>query len=113
MAGELALDKHGRKLLLYLLAPRSTRHFIPSTIAQLKQSDESAAKTSKKDKDIRRKELKAVMSPDLLKLVEQGEQLLRDTGASILVTEILLTADGGKAVSNLAKFELSLTSIST
>ncbi|KAJ9128036.1 hypothetical protein QFC24_000327 [Naganishia onofrii] len=97
MAGELALDKHGRKLLLYLLAPRSTRHFIPSTIAQLKQSDESAAKTSKKDKDIRRKELKAVMSPDLLKLVEeQGEQLLRDTGASILVTEILLTADGDK-----------------
>ncbi|KAJ9109007.1 hypothetical protein QFC21_000333 [Naganishia friedmannii] len=98
MAGELALDKHGRKVLFYLLAPRSTRHFIPSTIAQLKQSDESAAKTSKKDKDIRRKELKAVMSPDLLKLVEeQGEQLLRDTGASILVTEILLSADGDKA----------------
>ncbi|KAJ9125350.1 hypothetical protein QFC22_000310 [Naganishia vaughanmartiniae] len=114
MAGDLALDKHGRKVLFYLIAPRSTRHFIPSTIAQLKQSDESAAKTSKKDKDIRRKELKAVMSPDLLKLVEdQGEQLLRDTGASILVTEILLSADGGKTDSEWVKFERRLTNILT
>jgi hypothetical protein len=63
----------------------------------LKQADEAAAKTSKKDKDIRRKELKAVISPDLIKLVEeQGEELLRETSASLLVAEIILSADGGK-----------------
>lgn len=96
-AGELAMDKQGRKVLLYLLAPRSSRHFIPSLVAVLKQADEAAAKTSKKDKDIRRKELKAVISPDLIKLVEeQGEELLRETSASLLVAEILLSADGGK-----------------
>lgn len=95
-AGELATDKQGRKVLLYLIAPRSSRHFIPSTVAQLKQVDEAAAKTSKKDKDIRRKELKEVISPDLIKLVEeQGEELLRETGSSLLVAEILLSAIGG------------------
>lgn len=63
----------------------------------LKQADEAAAKTSKKDKDIRRKELKAVISPDLIKLVqEQGEELLRETSASLLVAEIILSADGGE-----------------
>jgi pumilio family protein 6 len=98
MAGDLATDKQGRKVLLYLLTPRSSRHFIPSTVAQLKQVDEAAAKTSKKDKDIRRKELKDVISPDLIKLVEdQGEQLLRETGSSLLVAEILLSAVGGKS----------------
>jgi hypothetical protein len=63
----------------------------------LKHADEAAAKTSKKDKDIRRKELKVVISPDLIKLVEeQGEELLRETSASLLVAEIILSADGGK-----------------
>jgi hypothetical protein len=63
----------------------------------LKHADEAAAKTSKKDKDIRRKELKVMISPDLIKLVEeQGEELLRETSASLLVAEIILSADGGK-----------------
>lgn len=101
MAGGLAVDKQGRKVLLYLLTPRSSRHFIPSTVAQLKQADEAAAKTSKKDKDVRRKESKDVISPDLIKLVEeQGEQLLRETGSSLLVAEILLSAVGGKSGAN-------------
>lgn len=110
MAGDLAVDKQGRKVLLYLLTPRSSRHFIPSTVAQLKQADEAAAKTSKKDKDVRRKELKDVISPDLIKLVEeQGEQLLRETGSSLLVAEILLSAVGGKSRSNSAQRQSLIT----
>lgn len=97
MAGDLALHKTGRRVLLYLLAPRSTRHFIPSTVKDLEATDASAAATSKKDKNVRRKELKAAISPDLLKLVEErGEELMRDAGASLLVIEVMLDADGGE-----------------
>lgn len=78
----------------------------------LKHADEAAAKTSKKDKDVRRKELKAVISPDLVKLVEeQGEELLRETSASLLVAEILLSADGGKCTNPQAQ-DIVLTTAS-
>ena len=42
------MHKSGRRVLLYLLVPRSTKYFIPSTIQQLVATDVSAANTSKK-----------------------------------------------------------------
>lgn len=97
LAPGLAMHKTGRRVLLYLVTPRSTRHFIPSTIKDLEVTDATAAATSKKNKDTRRKELRAAISPDMIKLVaEQGEELMRDAGASLLVTEIMLEAEGDK-----------------
>jgi len=98
LAPGLAMHKTGRRVLLYLVTPRSTRHFIPSTIKDLEATDATAAATSKKNKETRRKELRAAISPDMIKLVaDQGEELMRDAGASLLVTEIMLEAEGGES----------------
>lgn len=97
LAPELAMHKVGRRALLYLLVPRNTRYFIPATVQQLKLTDASSSKTSKKATDVRQQELKAAICPDLLKLVEdKGEDLLRDAGASLLLIEIMLEASGDK-----------------
>lgn len=108
----LATHKIGRRVLLYLLAPRSTRHFIPSIIKDLETTDELAAQTSKKDKDVRRKELRSAISPYLIEMLCEApadqseedenksrvsaEELVRDAGASLLVIEIMLEAEGDK-----------------
>jgi pumilio family protein 6 len=97
MAPALAVHKTGRKVLHYLVTPRSTRHFIPSVIKDLEATDVAAATTSKKNKDTRRKELRVAISPDLLKMVaDQGEELMREAGASLLVTDVMLETEGGK-----------------
>lgn len=97
LAPQLAMHKLGRRVLLYLLVHRSSRYFIASTVDQLKKTDASSAKTSKKDPAVRRAELKAAIDPDLIKLVEtHAEPMLRDAGASLLLVDILLEAQGDK-----------------
>lgn len=94
----LASDKNGRRAVLYLLTPTSTRHFIPSTLASLAASAEKAREigTSKKDPATRRKELVGYASPGLLEvLADRGAELVRDPGAGLLVQEIMLSAQGG------------------
>jgi len=96
-ASTYAFDSHksGRRALLYLLVPRASRHFTPATIVSLAETDEARARTSKKDNDVRVRELRAAASSDLLKLVEEkGEDMLRDPGASLLCAEIMLFAEG-------------------
>ena len=36
---EIAMDTYGRKVLLYLLCPRSVAHFHPKTVKLLEQGD--------------------------------------------------------------------------
>jgi pumilio family protein 6 len=93
---ELAMHKSGRRVLLYLLVPRSTKYFIPSTIQQLVATDLSAANTSKKNPGTRREELRAAANEGFINLaVQHGEEMLRDAGASLLLTEIMLYTTGG------------------
>ena len=85
-------------MLFYLLDPRSTRHFISSTLSSLATSGQLARElgTSKKDPSLRRKELLTYASEGLLKLVEEkGEDMARDPGAGLIVQEIMLQAEGG------------------
>ncbi|WVR05080.1 hypothetical protein IAU60_002092 [Kwoniella sp. DSM 27419] len=99
LASTLAFDKHGRRVLLYLLTPTSTKHFIPSTLSSLAASAQSAKEigTSKKDPAVRRKELLTQASAGLLKAVEEkGEEMVRDPGAGMVVQEVLLYAQGDK-----------------
>jgi pumilio family protein 6 len=100
LAHDLAHDKNGRRAVLYLLVPTASRHFLPSTLASLAASAQAARDigTSKKDPAVRRREIAAAASPGLLALVaEHGEHLVRDPGAGLLVTEILLHTAGDKA----------------
>jgi pumilio homology domain family member 6 len=91
------MHKIGRRVLLYLLVPRSTKYFIPSTITQLVATDEAASKTSKKNAATRRDELRASANEGFIKLAaEHGEEMIRDAGASLLLTEIMLYTTGGE-----------------
>ncbi|WVQ77987.1 hypothetical protein IAT38_000068 [Cryptococcus sp. DSM 104549] len=99
IAPELAFDKHGRRVLLYLLSPTSTRHNIPSTLSSLLASSMSAKDlgTSKKDPVTRRRELLTQASEGLLAAVaEKGEAMVRDPGAGLVVQEVMLYAQGDK-----------------
>ncbi|WWC69567.1 uncharacterized protein I206_103510 [Kwoniella pini CBS 10737] len=108
LATNLAFDKQGRRALLYLLTPTSTKHFMPQTISSLAASAASAKElgTSKKDTELRRKELLGYASEGLLKAVEEkGDEMVRDPGAGMVVQETLLYAQGdkSKAMNTLAK----------
>ncbi|KZO94578.1 ARM repeat-containing protein [Calocera viscosa TUFC12733] len=100
LAPSLAFDKHklGRRVVLYLLVPRSPRHFPPPTLALLSETDAMSAKTSKKDPNVRRDEIRKAGSADLITcVVNKGVEMMKDPGASLVVTEIMLYADGDKA----------------
>ncbi|EJT99624.1 puf family RNA-binding protein [Dacryopinax primogenitus] len=100
LAPSLSFDKHklGRRVLLYLLVPRSPRHFPPPTLALLSETDAVSTKTSKKDPQVRRDEVRKAASGDLISCVaSKGVEMMKDPGASLVVTEIMLFADGDKS----------------
>lgn len=64
----------------------------------LAETDAVRARTSKKDEALRREEILKAASPALIELLEnrkRAEEIIRDPGGSLLVTEIMLYADGG------------------
>lgn len=100
LAPELAFDKNGKRALHYLLTPNASRHFLPTTLASLAASALEARQlgTSKKDPEVRRREIVGYASPGLLQLVaDKGEDLVRDPGAGLLVQDIMLYTTGDKA----------------
>lgn len=110
---ELVLDTYGRKVLMYLLCPRSPAHFHPTVVEMLKKGDGNA--NSKKNPEQRQKELLEEISPALLQLVEKNAQeLLFDKGGCQLVLATLLKCTGDVepamvAISNLAGRDLDPT----
>ncbi|KAF8751134.1 hypothetical protein RHS01_08716 [Rhizoctonia solani] len=85
-----------RRVLLYLLVPRTPRHFTPALLRTISQTDFAQGTTSKKDPEIRRAELRAAASPGMVKAIEDdAEALVRDRGASVFVGEVMLFAQGG------------------
>ncbi|KAJ7139088.1 puf family RNA-binding protein [Mycena epipterygia] len=100
-ANTLCQTQQGRRALLYLIVPRTRRHFTPAQIASLAETDEVRARTSKKTQEVREAEIRAGASEALIKWVkDKGALLLRETGASLVVTEIMLFADGDKAAAS-------------
>jgi hypothetical protein len=69
----------------------------------LAETDEGRNKTSKKDVDVREKEIRQAASEGsgLLRLIgerERVDEMCRDPGASILLGEIMLYAEGGELI---------------
>lgn len=64
---KLVGSDHGLRVLRYLVAPRSPTFFQPSVLAVLTQGDGNQA--SKKDTDIRQRELQAAVSIPILRLL--------------------------------------------
>jgi pumilio homology domain family member 6 len=95
-ANTLYKTAQGRRALLYTLAPRSRRHLTPTHIANLAETDEIRERTSKKDPVVRAGELRTAASEGLIEWVaKDGAVVASDPGGSLVITEIMLSADGG------------------
>ncbi|KAM6392245.1 pumilio homolog 3 isoform 2-T2 [Rhynochetos jubatus] len=103
-------NKYGKKVLLYLLSPRDPAHFVPEIITLLQQGDGNAY--SKKNTELRRRELlEAISSPLLEYLQDHTQEIVTDKATFVLVADILRTALGDiqpalDAIANLAAEEL-------
>lgn len=95
-ATKLYVTPQGRRSLFYLLVPRTRRHFTPAQIASLAETDETRARTSKKTPEARESEVRKFASEALITWVEENAAtIVREPGGSLVVTEIMLFADGG------------------
>lgn len=92
----LAESSTGRRTLYGLLVPRNTRHFTPALVASLASTDAARARTSKKDVQTRRDEIRAAASAGLLEwAAAYAGDAVADPGKALLLLEVLLEADGG------------------
>lgn len=67
-------------------------------IARISETDSLRALTSKKSSDVRTAEICSAASPELLSWVMQnGAEVSRETGGSLVITEIMLEAHGGES----------------
>ncbi|EDO42548.1 predicted protein [Nematostella vectensis] len=112
---DIAQDTYGRKVLLYLLMPRASTHFHPDIVELLKKGDNN--QYSKKDPELRRKELLDAISPSLVQLVcDHGEELMMDKGTCQLVMAALSNCTGDvvsamKAIAKAANKALDASSV--
>ncbi|XP_024410830.2 pumilio homolog 3 isoform X2 [Desmodus rotundus] len=103
-------DKYGRKVLLYLLSPRDPAHTVREIIEVLQKGDGNAH--SKKDPEIRRRELLESISPALLSYLQgHAQEVVLDKSACVMVPDILRAAVGDvqpamNAIASLAAAEL-------
>src|SRR5712671_2731743 len=97
-AKSLQANSAGRRTLLYPLVPRDRRYYTPSMIARISETDGLRAHTSKKSSDIRGAEICSAASSELLSwVVRDGAEVSRETGGSLVITEIMLEAHGGES----------------
>lgn len=96
-AQKLYASPQGRRSLLYLLLPRTRRHFTPAQIASLAETDEARARTSKKEPQSRESEVRKFASEALITWVqENGASLVREPSGTLVVVDIMLFAEGDK-----------------
>ncbi|OQR78692.1 pumilio protein-like [Tropilaelaps mercedesae] len=88
----LLKDKFGLKVLAYLIVGRDPRVINPETIDLLKRGDGN--KNSKKDPEIRRKELRQLVQKTLIESIcDNLEELITAGETSVVVRDIILSAD--------------------
>ncbi|KAH9949712.1 ARM repeat-containing protein [Amylocystis lapponica] len=102
-ASSLYTTSQGRRSIIYLVAPRTRRHFTPAMIATLEDTDAIRARTSKKESALRAEEIARAASAELLAWVAKtGAEAARDPGGSLVVCEIMLGAIGDKSAASEA-----------
>ncbi|KZV94457.1 ARM repeat-containing protein [Exidia glandulosa HHB12029] len=94
----LAESSTGRRSLYGLLVPRNTRHFTPALIVNLASTDAARDRTSKKDVQTRRDEIRSAASPGLVEwAAKYAAEAVADPGRALLLLEVMLEADGDKS----------------
>ncbi|KZF26276.1 ARM repeat-containing protein [Xylona heveae TC161] len=83
--------------LLYLFADKAVWLLPPEDVAVLEEIDQIRASTSKKDSNLRRRELIRAISPTLLSVTQSHASTMLETSFGCqFVTELLLGCDGDK-----------------
>ncbi|KIK63949.1 hypothetical protein GYMLUDRAFT_40159 [Collybiopsis luxurians FD-317 M1] len=112
---ELIVSAQGRRAILYLLVPRSRRHFTVAQINSLAETDGIISDiqdkdgkviregTSKKSAGVRKEEVRKGASEGLLKWIEeQGPEVIKDPAGTLVVGDIILYSDGDKSSASKA-----------
>ena len=103
---DIALNEHGKHVILYLVARRSSLYFPPSIVQYLQQGDNN--EVSKKPANIREKELRDTIFDSLLKAVTQDTATWMSTSSIAMVTLAILKAATGEkfkqASESIARF---------
>jgi len=87
-------SKHGKTVIYYLIHHRDPRHIHPDLLAILKAGDGNA--NSKKDPEVRRKELSSASLPHLLRhLTNQAPALMKTKKGAVAVYTILDAVENG------------------
>ncbi|KAG8236484.1 hypothetical protein J437_LFUL016632, partial [Ladona fulva] len=93
---EIAKNKNGRKVVLYLVAPRDPLYFHPSIVQLLSEGDSNPY--SKKLSDLRRKELlDYILNPLLLSVAENIDEWVADNSIALVTLAILKAGTGENA----------------
>ncbi|KAH8096828.1 ARM repeat-containing protein [Cristinia sonorae] len=110
-ASTIYKSPQGRRSLIYLVSPRTRRHFTPAQISLLAETDLIRAKTSKKDDKVRSEEIRKAASESLLRWIsEKTVDIVRDPGGSLVVGEVMLYAEGDKSDASAALVTLMSSS---
>ncbi|KAI1308178.1 hypothetical protein EDD11_004333 [Mortierella claussenii] len=105
---DIAKDKYGRRVILYLLAGRSPKYISPQSIELLAKGDAVRANTSKKDAAVRSAELLNYISPALISLIAtKTRSLTSEPLACQVVLETMLRATGDKTPAMNALLEMA------
>lgn len=103
---EIALNEHGRHVILYLVAKRDSHYFPPSIIEYLRQGDNNLI--SKKPADVREKELlEAIRNPFLKAITTDVATWLSNSNIAMVTLAILKVGSGEELSStfeSIAKF---------
>ncbi|KAI0683160.1 ARM repeat-containing protein [Cytidiella melzeri] len=100
-ASTLYTSPQGRRSLIYLVSPRTRRHFTPAQINLLAETDAARSQTSKKDDKLRTEEVCKAASESLLSwITKNGADIMRDPGGSLVVTEVMLYSEGDKSAAS-------------
>ncbi|TFK32301.1 armadillo-type protein [Crucibulum laeve] len=106
-ADKLYNSTQGRRSLLYLLVPRTRRHFTPAQIASLAETDEIRARTSKKEPDARQGEVRKAASEALVSWIEErGGDLVKEPAGSLIVADVMLFAEGDKTAATKSLLDI-------
>ncbi|KAJ1801078.1 Pumilio y domain member 6 [Coemansia sp. RSA 2399] len=107
MAGELLANQYGRRVPLYVLSGRNPLYVGSDALKVLAAGDSVRAETSKKDPEMRYRELRAHISPKMVEWVAaNASTALFEPFLSQAVSETLLHADGDKTLAWQAVREL-------
>lgn len=103
---DLTSDQYGRKVVLYLLSPRDPVHFHPDIVKVLQQGDNNPH--SKKDAEVRRRELLEFASRPLIQFIKDNcRELVRNNASLLMILTIITHAKSDPTEAMRAVAELA------